>query len=247
MPVPRASATLPPVAPAGLVLRVPVAPGRSQPKDWSPAQLAAALVVLPVFLQAPWVRLQPFSAALVTAGIVAAALMLDRWGRGGGHQLGSLLMGFAGSWLGGCLFWGWFRLHPALHLPIEAFALPLALAGLRGHWRHGCVFYLASLVGTACTDTVMALTGVIAYWPQVLQAPLTEAPELLTLAGQQLLHPSSILLVAVAAAGLLELARRLTHRGSAARIGAAVLVTTLVVDGLFLSAALLSPRLSGLI
>jgi hypothetical protein len=247
LPVPGAAATLLPRAHSSQVLRVPVASVESQAESWNPATLAAALVVLPVFLQAPWVRLQPFSAAMVTAVLLAAALVLGQWGQGGWRQLGDLLVGFAGSWLGGCLFWGWFRLHPALHLPIEAFALPLALTGLNGRWRQGCAFYVASLAGTACTDAAMVLTGVMPYWPGVLQAPLAEAPALLTQAGQRLLHPQSLALISLTAFGLLWSARRLAQAGCAARIAAAVLVTTLVVDGLFLAAALISPRLSGLI
>jgi len=245
--MPGASATLLSVAVPSPLVRIQVAALQSPARSWNPAAWAAALVVGPVFLQAPWVRLQPFSAAMVTALLLAAALLLGQWGRGGWRQFGSLLVGFTGSWLGGCLFWGWFRLHPALHLPIEAFALPMALTGLNGRWRDGCAFYLASLAGTACTDAAMALTGVMPYWPKVLQAPLAEAPAQLTLAGQQLLHPQSFLLLTLLATCLLWAARRLGRGGPAGRISAAVLVTTLVVDGLFFAAALLSPRLSGLI
>ncbi|MCT0212202.1 DUF3120 domain-containing protein [Synechococcus sp. CS-1324] len=209
--------------------------------------MAALLVVLPVFLQAPWVRLHPFSASLFTAGLLAMGLLLDRLNGGRWASLGQLLVGFAGSWLGGCLFWGWFRLHPALHLPIEAFALPLALAGLNGRWSNGCAFYLASLVGTACTDATMALAGVMPYWPLVLNAPLSDAPGLLNLAGRQLAHPEALLPVALAAIALLWAAGQLWRAGAPGKIAAAVLRTTLVVDGLFLAAALLCPRLSGLI
>jgi len=35
-----------------------------------------------------------------------------------------LALGFSGSWLDGAIFWGWFRLAPIWHLPVEAFALP---------------------------------------------------------------------------------------------------------------------------
>lgn len=135
--------------------------------------LAALLVLLPVFLQAPWVRLQPFSAALFTLPLLLLGLGLERFGRGTWKTSGPLLVGFSGSWLAGCLFWGWCREHPLWHLPIEAFALPLALTGLGGRWRMACSFYLASLLGTACTDAVMALIGVIRLWPAVVQAPPT--------------------------------------------------------------------------
>lgn len=67
---------------------------------------------------------------------------------------------------------------PLWHPPIEAFVLPLALAGLSGRWRLAASFYLASLLGTACTDAVMAVTGVMGSWTTVLQAP-DQAPPLL--------------------------------------------------------------------
>jgi hypothetical protein len=247
MPVPGAIATLSPPAPASQQLRIAAPSFQSRQARFPVAVMAAMLVVLPVFLQAPWVRLQPFSASLFTACLLAVALLLDRHGQGRWQSLGGLLVGFAGCWLGGCLFWGWFRLHPALHLPVEAFALPLALAGLNGRWSNGCAFYLASLVGTACTDATMALAGVMPFWPLVLNAPLADAPDLLSLAGRQLLHTEALLPVALAAVGLLWAARRLWRAGGPGRIAAAVLQTTLVVDGLFLAAALLCPRLSGLI
>ena len=81
-------------------------------------------------------------------------LLGNKWNR-----LGSLLVGVSGSWLGGCLFWGWLRMHPALHLPVEAVALPVAFIGLSTKWRIGAGFYLACLLGTAFTDLSMLLTS----------------------------------------------------------------------------------------
>ena len=95
---------------------------------FSAPALAAALVMLPVFVQAPWVRSSPVACTVFTAVLVALGLMLP-------GSLGALLIGFAGSWLAGAVFWGWLRLHPLWHLPVEAFALPLAVAGLQGPWR----------------------------------------------------------------------------------------------------------------
>ena len=89
---------------------------------------------------------------------------------------GALLVGFSGSWLAGSLFWGWCRLHPLWHLPIEAFALPLALAGLGGRWRWAGAFYLAALLGTAATDAVMALTGLMDLWPMCCRPARAKAP-----------------------------------------------------------------------
>ena len=208
----------------------------------------AVLVALPVFLQAPWVRLAPFSAALFTAPLLLMALLLERRRGAAWQQAGALLVGFCGSWLGGCLFWGWFRLHPLWHLPIEAFALPLALGGLRGRWRLASSFYLASLLGTACTDAVMAGTGVMGRWIDVLQAPLDQAPQLLQEAALLVLQPLQLTITLVAAIGLTALCRRLWHHPDPGwRLAASALATTLAVDGLFLAAALWAPQLSGLI
>ena len=210
--------------------------------------VAALLVAVPVFVQAPLVRVAPLPAALATAVLVAAGLLLERFGRGNGQALGPLLVGFSGSWLAGCLFWGWFRLHPVCHLPIEAFALPLAVAGLNGRWRLAGAFYLASLAGTAATDAAIAATGLMDLWPQVLAAPLQEAPLLLHQAGEVVLEPTHLLLISAIALGLLQACRLLWSQGGACgRVAAATLATTLAVDGLFLASALLAPQLSGLI
>ncbi len=233
-------------------LSLPALPASPQPLvvrgDAAVLPLAAALLVaVPVFLQAPWVRSAPMAAALFTVPLMALALLLERQDAPFWKPLGVLLVGFSGSWLGGCLFWGWFRLHPVLHLPLEAFALPLAVAGLGGRWRLAGAFYLASLLGTAATDAVMAASGVMGLWPQVLQAPLTEAPLLLQSAALRVLQPLPLVLIGLSAALLLQLCRILWQRGGPWRVSAATLATTLVVDGLFLAAALLAPQLSGLI
>ena len=214
---------------------------------WVLPLAAALLVAVPVFLQAPWVRAAPVAATLFTIPLMAFALLLERRGQGSWPQLGVLLVGFCGSWLGGCLFWGWFRLHPVMHLPIEAFALPLAVAGLGGRWRLAGAFYLASLLGTASTDGVMAAAGLMDLWPMVLNAPLTEAPLLLQDAALQVLQPWPLALIGLAAGLLVVLCRRLWSLGGSWRVAAAAVGTTLAVDALFLGAALLAPRLSGLI
>lgn len=204
-------------------------------------------MVLPVFVQAPWVRATPMAAALFTTLLLAVGILLERLPQGRWQQLGPLLVGFSGSWLGGALFWGWCRLHPAWHLPIEAFALPLAVAGLRGRWRLAGSFYLASLLGTAATDAAMLLSGVMDLWPRVLSSPLPEASGLLQSAAVAVLRPVPLIVVGASAALLLSLAAWLWQRGQAGRIAAVTLATTLAVDGLFLAAALAAPQLSGLI
>lgn len=207
----------------------------------------ALLVALPVFLQAPWVRLAPVTATMFTAALLTAGILLERQFRGWYREAGSLLVGFSGSWLAGCLFWGWCRLHPIWHLPIEAFALPLALAGLRSRWRLGCALYLGSLLGTAATDAAIAATGLMPLWPQVLAAAPADAALLLQQAGQRVLEPACFALVITAAILLVQACRWLWWRGQSARVASTALATTLAIDGLFLAAALLAPRLSGLI
>ena len=207
----------------------------------------ALLVALPVFLQAPWVRLAPATATLFTAVLVLAGTMLQRQQDPRLRDAGVLLVGFAGSWLGGCLFWGWCRLHPIWHLPIEAFALPLALAGLSSRWRLGCALYLGSLVGTAATDGAIAITGLMPLWPKVLAADPLEATVLLQQAAQQVLEPEALMVVVAAGLLLLQACRWIWRWGRAGRVAGAALATTLAIDGLFLAAALLAPKLSGLI
>ena len=109
-------------------------------------------VILPIFIQAPWVRFAPISALCATFIILTAAYLLskkdgDKW-----FIVGSLLLGVSGSWLGGCLFWGWLSAYPILHIPVEAVALPLAMVGLETKWKIGSSFYISSLFGTAITD-----------------------------------------------------------------------------------------------
>ena len=209
--------------------------------------VAALLVLLPVFLQAPWVRASPMGAALFTPWLVVLGVVLERRGQGPWRAIGALLVGFAGSWLGGSLFWGWWRVHPLWHLPIEGFALPLALGGLGSRWRLAGAFYLASLLGTAATDGAMALTGVIRLWPQVVEAPLSEAGVLLQQAGEAVLQPMALGMIGLISIVLLAICYWLWPQGPAGRVAAATLATTLVVDGIFLAAALLAPGLSGLI
>ena len=212
------------------------------------------MVVLPVFLQTPWVRVHPFSATLFTALLVAIGVVLNRSDNQQKADFGSLIIGFSGSWLAGCVFWGWLRAHPVLHLPVEAFALPLALAGFGTRWRLASAFYLSSLVGTAFTDLMMAVTGVMRFWPGVVTASMDTAPQLLHEAGLHLLHPLPLTALVLAASSIVWLAGTLSKREMAVfksndtlSMSAAVLMTTLWVDGLFLLAAVVQPGLSGLI
>lgn len=231
----------PPVSGLSFLLRGQARPALSLPL------VAVLLVTVPVFVQAPWVRLAPMGAALFTVPLMGLGVLLEQRSQGPLRQLGILLVGFSGSWLGGSLFWGWCRPHPLFHLPIEAFALPLALTGLNSRWRLAASFYLASLLGTALTDGVMAVSGVMDFWPEVVSAPVQEAPLLLQAAATAVLQPLPLVMVVLSGSLLLLLCRMLWQRGEIARVAAAALATTVAVDGLFLIAALQAPGLSGLI
>ena len=227
----------------------PIALGKAGLPFW-----ASMLVVLPVFVQAPWVREQPFTSCLfgfvlLSVGVITHSIAPSRW-----KDFGALLVGFSGSWLAGSLFWGWLASHPLLHLPVEAFALPLAITGLQTRWRLGCAFYLASLLGTAFTDLAMALTGVMALWPAVIAASPAEASVLLQDAAAFVLTPSSLLTVGTSGIIIFQLVQYCRSRSSlsaandnAWAVAAAVLFTTLLIDGLFLLLSLLAPELSGLV
>ncbi|MEB3354547.1 MAG: DUF3120 domain-containing protein [Cyanobacteriota bacterium] len=221
--------------------------GRTRLASGSTVTLTGLLVTLPVFVQAPWVRHAPFSAALFTVVLLATSFALAHHDRPDVREFGELLVGFSGSWLAGALFWGWARLHPVCHLPVEAFALPLAIGGLRSRWRLACALYLGSLLGTAATDAVIAATGLMPLWPQALAADANQATELLHQAATTVLQPAPLLLMSITAVALIQLSRMLWRLGPVARVAGAAIATTLVVDGLFLAAALAAPQLSGLI
>ena len=216
---------------------------------------ASALVVLPVFLQAPWVHFYPLSALLFTFVLLSFGYCLGnvidwKWSR-----VGSLLVGVSGSWLGGCLFWGWLRIHPVLHLPVEAVALPFAMLGLNTKWRIGAAFYLACLLGTAFTDVMMVLTGVMHQWPVVVNSSIQDASQILNLTALNLFDLSSVLLMVSAGVVILFISHQMRKRGNlinsleggAWLVASAALTTTLWVDGLFFLTTLLQPTFSGLI
>jgi len=215
---------------------------------------ASTLVVLPVFLQAPWVRLHPVSACLFTAILLFTGIFLTITPKGKWVLAGSLLVGVSGSWLGGCLFWGWLREYPIWHLPVEAIALPIALLGIKTRWSIGASFYLACLLGTACTDLMIFITGVMSQWPAVVKASINQAPELLNQTAQQLLELQSLTSLLVAGILIAYLASAMRKKGLVNQesgntwlVASAALNTTLWIDGLFLLTALMAPRLSGLI
>ena len=212
------------------------------------------MVVLPVFVQAPWVHVFPFSAFLFSfiiffLGFYFLKFCSNRW-----SSVGSLLVGVSWSWLGGCLFWGWLRAHPVWHLPVESIALPIAVSLLKTRWNIGASFYLASLLGTAFTDVMIVLTGVMKDWPEVVDAPFSEASQMLSFTAEKLLAPFSLVAIFIAALLIILIANWMNKKSKSEPLSSAAwlvsssaLTTTLWVDGLFFVTTLIQPQLSGLI
>ena len=215
---------------------------------------SSTMVVLPVFVQAPWVHVFPFSAFLFSFIIFLIGFYLLKFSTAKWSSVGSLLGGVSWSWLGGCLFWGWLRAHPVWHLPVESIALPIAITLLQTRWKIGASFYLASLLGTAFTDVMIVLTGVMKSWPEVVEAPFSEASKLLSLTAEQLFTPFSLVAISTAAILIILIANWMNQKSKiepsscdAWLVSSAALTTTLWVDGLFFATTLIQPQLSGLI
>ena len=211
-------------------------------------------VILPIFLQAPWVRYQPISALCFTFVICLLAFVLAKSESNKWFVVGSLLLGVSGSWLGGCLFWGWLSQYPILHIPVEAVALPLALVGLSTRWKIGSSFYISSLFGTAITDLTIFLTGIMDQWKQVITADSEKAPLILQKTSENLLNVKSLSIILFIALILWFLSKEIFSSGSinstngrAFLVSSYVIQTTLIVDGIFIFLAIIQPSLSGLV
>ncbi len=211
-------------------------------------------VILPIFFQAPWVRYQPISALAFTVVIVSLSIFLYLNFSRKFVIVGSLMLGVAGSWFGGSLFWGWLSSHPILHIPVEAVALPLALFGLRTKWKIGSSFYIASLFGTAMTDLVIFFTGIMDQWMKVVNAEPDLAPLILQQTSQTLINFKPILIISIAGLILWLIANSLSKNAlinssnqRSLLVASYVLQTTLIVDGIFVVLALIQPSLSGLV
>jgi len=157
--------------------------------------LSSFFVILPIFVQAPWVRLEPISALCFTFIILLSVFLLNQKGTNKWFIVSSLLLGISGSWLGGCLFWGWLSPFPILHIPVEAVALPLALIGLGTNWKIGSSFYISSLFGTAVTDITIFLIGIMDQWKQVITADSENAPIILQKTSESLIQIKSLSII----------------------------------------------------
>jgi Protein of unknown function (DUF3120) len=205
-------------------------------KQWLIFSASAFLVSIPVFVQAPLVRLYPTISLLSTIPWFVLSLILIF--RPKTQVWGDLLLGFAGCWLAGSIYWGWFRWEPILHLPIEAIGLPFAIWCLNKSWgKVGAYFYLGSLFGTAITDLYFYLTGLMPYWRKVMHAEPEFAMPIFQSAIGQIDTPwgigCAIVLIAVLlTVGLLSLRPSLHWRAFSGAV-----FSTLLVDGLFWLAA----------
>ena len=211
-------------------------------------------VILPIFIQAPWVRLEPISALSFTFIILSGAYILQKKQSNKWFIVSSLLFGVSGSWLGGCLFWGWLSPFPILHIPVEAVALPLALVGFGSNWKIGSSFYISSLFGTAVTDITIFLIGIMDQWREVITADSVNAPLILQKTSENLLQIKSLSIIFFTAFILWFISKEIfdnatinTNDGKALLVSSYVIQTTLIVDGIFIALAILQPKLSGLV
>lgn len=202
--------------------------------------VAAFLVSVPVFIQAPLVRLQP----------LASLMMTSLWLTGGIYMLrqptfklwGDLAIGFSWTWLAGSVYWGWLRFNPYVHLPVEAIGLPIVIVLLsQNRLKVGSYFYLGSLLGTVITDLYFYWVGLIPYWKQLMQVAPADAGTVLQAALQQIQNPIAAiralwLLSLLIAIGLFGIRFPKAHWWA---FSGAVL-STILVDALFLLAATLA-------
>ena len=143
-------------------------PTPEREKAWWVFGAASFLVSVPVFFQAPIVRLFPSVSLLLTIPWVVLGWFLYR--RSQTRWWGDIIIGFSWSWLAGSIYWGWYRGEPLIHLPIEAIGVPFALLCLRYGWgKVGNYFYLGSLLGTVITDVYFYLTDLIPYWRNLME------------------------------------------------------------------------------
>ncbi len=220
-----------------LVLRVRQVGAQTLPQLASPALLAfmaaVFLVSVPVFVQAPLVRVLPW----LSLGITGVWWWLSRWfmARPATYCWGDLLWGFSWTWLAGSVYWGWLRWEPLWHLPVEAIALPIVLLCLL-HQRFvmGSFFYSGSLLGTAITDLYFYLVDLIPDWRQLMQVEPSLAFSVLQQAVTKVQTPwgyswAALLGSTLAVIGIMTLCQRQLPW----RVFSGAVLGTILVDGLF--------------
>ena len=200
---------------------------------------SAFLVSIPVFFQAPLVRVLPWLSLVLTVFWFQLSLYWQKQEKT--YLWGDLLWGFSWSWLCGSIYWGWLRNYPAIHIPIEAIGLPFAIWGIRKGWGLvGNYFYLGSLIGTAITDLYFYIAGLFPYWQEIMQTePALVKPLLQGAIGQ--VHTvwgiswAVLLANILLAISLWGIVKKEVHYIAFA----SAVLTTIVTDGLFLVAAYL--------
>ena len=206
-------------------------------KSWQIFGAASFLVSVPVFFQAPLVRLFPWFSLALTVFWVILGIWLYK--RSQTRLWGDLILGFSWSWLAGSIYWGWLRWEPLIHIPVEAIGVPFAVWCLfRGWGKIGNYFYLGSLLGTAITDLYFYLTGLIPYWRKVMEVDPSYATGILKLALVQMQTPwgiswAVVLVNLLLGVSLWALQKYQLHWWAFA----GAVLSTLVVDSLFWIAA----------
>ncbi len=204
---------------------------------WVLFAAAVFLISVPVFFQAPLVRFWPTFGLLLTAGWLAASLILMKSAKT--WVWGDLLLGFTLSWLTGAIYWGWLRWEPLLHLPIEAIGVPFAIWCLRRGWgKIGNWFYLGSLFGTAVTDGYFYITGLIPSWRRLMVVDSSLAFSIFQDALERVsslwgISWAVVLVMLLLGVGLFPLQSRQLHWW----VFSGAVLSTILVDSLFLVAA----------
>ena len=214
------------------LLNLPLLPNQER-RAWRVFGAASFLVSVPVFFQAPLVRLFPWISLSLTLFWIVLGLWLYK--RPQTIWWGDIILGFSWSWLAGSIYWGWMRWDPLIHIPVEAIGVPFAVWFLwRGWGKIGNYFYLGSLLGTAITDLYFYLTSLIPYWRNLMEVDPAFASPILKSALAQMQTPWGISWAIVLVNLLLgvsfwSLQKNQLHWWA---FGGAVL-STLVIDSLF--------------
>ncbi len=207
---------------------------------WAAFGVAAFLVSVPVFFQAPLVRQWPTFSLLLGAVLLVVGCQTMR--QPARHLWGDLTVGFAWTWLAGTVYWGWFRWEPLIHLPMESLALPIvAVLIYLNRAKVGSYFYLGSLLGTILTDLYFYWTDLIPYWRQLMQVDPAQVGTVLQAACATLQTPEAVLKGGILLSGLIILGTLPLTRPKAhwwAFSGA--VLSTILVDALFLLSAVLA-------
>lgn len=205
--------------------------------QWQVFCASIFLVSIPVFFQAPLVRVAPEVSLLATLGWLILSFWL--WFQAKHRLWGDLLFGFTLSWLAGTLYWGWLRTEPLLHIPVEAIPLPIALFALFfGYFRTGSLFFIGSFLGTCLTDLYCMGAGLMPWWSEMMAVENNDALLSKVLRGAmiQVTAPTSMAIAAGISLLLLSMTawairKRELHWWA---FGGAVF-STLLVDALFIA------------